>query len=546
MLLLLDNLEQVIEAAPELSALLASCPKLSLIVTSRELLRVQGEVEYPVSPLADADAVRLFCKRAQTEQSMEVVELCRRLDNLPLAVELAAARMKALSPAQILERVSKRLDLLQGGRDADPRQLTLRTTIEWSYDLLSAEEQQLFRSLSVFAGGCTLEAAEVVCDADLEALQSLIEKSLVRFANERYLMLETIRDYARERLEAQGAHEAVQRHAEYFLALAEKMEPELTGANASVSMTLLAADHDNLRAARERFRKQGDGEREIRLATTVWPFLMGRGYLSEGRTWLEEALSGLGGLLPGERTKALFGAAILAIWQGEYEHGRRFAEESLALARGLGDAPSVARALDALALAAKEQGHYAQAASLFEECRELSREIGDDWLLSIAVSNLGDVALNEGEYVRATALFEESLTLGRKRNDRERIARSLVNLATAHLAEGCDERALVLFKEGLGHSAEADLIEVVGWGLEGVAAVAAARGDTERAATLLGKTEAMRKEMGAAQPHFEKARNERILAALGKQLGLDALSAATADGRNMPLEDALTLAFHYE
>ena len=546
MLLLIDNLEQVIEAAPELSALLASCPNLSVIVTSRELLRVQGEVEYPVSPLADTDAVNLFCKRAQTGASMEISKLCRRLDNLPLAIELAAARTKALSPAQILQRVSKRLDLLESGRDADPRQLTLRATIAWSYDLLSSEEQQLFRSLSVFAGGCTLEAAEVVCRADVEALQSLIEKSLVRFANERYSMLETIRDFARERLEEHGVPEAVQGHAEYFLSLAEEREPELTGSDASVSMRMLAAEHDNLRAARQWFREQGDDEREIRLATTVWMFLMGRGYLSEGRTWLQEALSRIGGRLPGERTRALFGAAMLAIWEGEYERGRRLAEESLVLARGLGDAPSVARALDALALAAKWEGDYALAASLFEECRELSREIGDDWLLSIAVNNLGDVALNEGEYARATALFEESLTLGRKRNDPDRIARSLLNLATAHLAEGCDERALILFKEGLELAVEAELIEVVGWGLEGMAAVAAARGETERAATLLGKTEALRNEMGAVQPRFEEARNERILATAGEELGLDALSAATAAGMKLSLEDALVLAFHYE
>ena len=178
MLLLLDNLEQVIEAAPELSMLLAACPNLTLLVTSRELLRVQGEVEYPVPALAEPEAVALFCERSQLEPSDEISELCRRLDSLPLAVELAAARTSALTPMQILERLSQRLDLLKGGRDADPRQQTLRTTIEWSYDLLSEEEQQLFARLSVFVGGCTLGAAEEVADADLDTLQSLVEKSL--------------------------------------------------------------------------------------------------------------------------------------------------------------------------------------------------------------------------------------------------------------------------------------------------------------------------------------------------------------------------------
>ena len=181
MLLLIDNLEQVVEPAPELSPSLQGCPNLTLLVTSRELLRVQGEVEYEVPPLQEPEAVSLFCERSQLEPSDEIAELCRRLDSLPLAVELAAARTKALSPKQILERLSQRLDLLKGGRDADPRQQTLRATIDWSYDLLSEEEQRLFARLSVFAGGCTLDAAEDVCDADLDTLQSLVEKSLLRF-----------------------------------------------------------------------------------------------------------------------------------------------------------------------------------------------------------------------------------------------------------------------------------------------------------------------------------------------------------------------------
>ncbi|CAN5151340.1 hypothetical protein BH09ACT13_BH09ACT13_12100 [soil metagenome] len=189
LLLLLDNLEQVIEVAPELSALLQSCPNLTLLVTSRELLRIQGEVEYSVPPLAEPEAISLFCERSQLEPSEEIAELCARLDSLPLAVELAAARTKALTPDQILERLSQRLDRHTGGRDADPRQLTLRTTIEWSYELLLPTEQQLYARSSVFAGGCTLEAAEEVAEADLDTLQSLVEKSLVRFSNARYWML---------------------------------------------------------------------------------------------------------------------------------------------------------------------------------------------------------------------------------------------------------------------------------------------------------------------------------------------------------------------
>ena len=204
LLLLLDNFEQVVEAAPGLGSLLESCPNLRLLVTSRELLRIRGEVDFPVPPLAGSEAVELFCIRSRLVPSEEIAELCARLDDLPLAVELAAARTSVLSPAQILERLSQRLDLLRGGRDAEARQQTLRATIEWSYELLTEEEKRLFAGLSVFAGGCTLEAAESVCDADLDTLQALVEKSLIRFADGRFWMLETISEFALERLERQA------------------------------------------------------------------------------------------------------------------------------------------------------------------------------------------------------------------------------------------------------------------------------------------------------------------------------------------------------
>jgi predicted ATPase len=220
LLLLLDNLEQVIGAAPELAALVEACPNLRLLVTSRELLRVRGEVEYEVLPLPEPDAVELFCARAQVEASPGVEELCRRLDNLPLALELAAARARVLTPEQILERLAQRLDLLRGGRDVDPRQATLRATIEWSHDLLDEHEQQLFRRLAVFAGGCTLDAAEDIADAELDTLQALVEKSLVRSTGGRYWMLETVHDYAMERLAEAGGHDEVaRRHAEWYAAL---------------------------------------------------------------------------------------------------------------------------------------------------------------------------------------------------------------------------------------------------------------------------------------------------------------------------------------
>ncbi len=249
MLLLVDNLEQVIEAAAELSSLLSACPNLTLLVTSRELLRIQGEVEYPVPPLAEPEALSLFCERSRLGPSKEIAELCARLDSLPLAVELAAARATVLSPAQILERLSQRLDLLKGGRDADPRQQTLRATIEWSYELLSPAGKQLFARLAVFAGGCTLAAAEEVCDADLDTLQSLVEKSLVRFTNERYWMLETVLEYAREVLAASNELARLcRRHADHVMEFAARARIGLKEGDRG-SIGDFQNELDNIRAA---------------------------------------------------------------------------------------------------------------------------------------------------------------------------------------------------------------------------------------------------------------------------------------------------------
>ena len=263
--LLLDNFEQVVEAAPELPSLLESCPNLRLLVTSRELLHVRGEVEYPVAPLAESEAVELFCARSRLDASDEIGELCRRLDNLPLAVELAAARTSVLSPPQIMERNSQRLDLLKGGRDSESRQLTLRATIEWSY-LLTAEEKLLFARLAVFAGGCTLEAAEEVAEADLDTLQALVEKSLIRFADSRFWMLETISEFALERLEQAGENrQFAMRHAGYYTSLAD----ELRENHSADADRVVASDAGNIRAALAFARAQGDAETQLRLLTAA-------------------------------------------------------------------------------------------------------------------------------------------------------------------------------------------------------------------------------------------------------------------------------------
>ena len=309
MLLLVDNLEQVIESAPDLANLVRACPNLSILVTSREVLRVRGEVEYRVAPLAVSEAVALFCDRARLEPSPVIAEICARLDSLPLAVELAAARARALSPAQILDRLSQRLDLLKGGRDADPRQQTLRATIEWSFDLLAPAEQALFARLSVFAGGCTLDAAEDVLGANVDVLQSLIEKSLVRHEGERYSMLETIREFARERLDESPDVDAVEvRHAAWFARLVERAAPELEGPDQHAWLDTLAVEHDNIRAALRRCLDRGDSEQAVQIGASCATFWWIHGHWTEGRRWLDEALAA-STTRDSTRAKALEGAA---------------------------------------------------------------------------------------------------------------------------------------------------------------------------------------------------------------------------------------------
>ena len=300
LLVLLDNFEQVVAAAPELGGLLERCPNLKLMVTSRELLRVNGEVDYPVPPLAEPEAVELFCERSRLPPDGTIAELCRRLDDLPLALELAAARTSVLSPAQILERLSGRLDLLKGGRDADPRQQTLRATIEWSHELLEPEEQRLFASLAVFRGGCTVETAEAVAGADLDTLQSLVDKSLLRHTGERFWMLETIREYARERLAASGEEaEMRRRHALFVLDVAEATSVKWRKAAIWRSgYARLAAEHDNARAALEWARDSHEDEVLLRLAAALSHFWLAHAHTQEAEHWIF-ACAGAGSLAAG-------------------------------------------------------------------------------------------------------------------------------------------------------------------------------------------------------------------------------------------------------
>jgi predicted ATPase len=413
LLLLLDNLEHVVEAAPELAALVEACPNLRLLITSRELLRVRGEVEYPVLALAEPDAVELFCQRARTEPDEAVHELCLALDNLPLALELAAARASVISPAQILDRLYRRLDLLKGGRDADPRQQTLRATVEWSYDLLTSGERQLFARLAAFAGGCTIEAAEEIADADLDTLQSLVDKSLLRHTGERFWMLETIREYAAERLvESAEADELRQRHAQHFLALAEEAEPNLVEYS-SEWLGRLERELDNLRTALDRFEASGESELVLRLAGALSRFWDEKGHLAEGRRRLESALRDE--RPTAARAKALNGAADMAVSLGDARTARLRAEEGLALHRTLGNARGAAVSRFLLGLAVADEDDFVTAQQLFDESARRFRELGDEHYALAATRMLawmatGSVTANADKH------FTRTTSVGRVRS----------------------------------------------------------------------------------------------------------------------------------
>ena len=382
MLLLLDNLEQVVEAAPQLAALLPACPNLTLLVTSRELLRVQGEVEYAVPPLASREAVSLFCARSRLEPSEEIAELCARLDDLPLALELAAARTSVLSPAQILERLAQRLDLLEGGRDAEARQQTLRATIEWSHELLGAREQRLFARLAVFRGGCTLESAEEVVEADLDTLQSLVDKSLLRHTDERIWMLETVRAYARERLVASGEEgELCRRQALAALAFAEVAHREWDREYRDQAgvVARIQAEHDNLRAALEWARDSGEDEMLVRLTALLAFYWFPRGHWQEGDTWLAAALERAPSSSPTEtRMMLLRGASRRVAATGDYPRADALLAEWLQLAEQAEDEDEVLLALNYAAHSANDQGEPDRARSEFAAIRDRAVEIGNE------------------------------------------------------------------------------------------------------------------------------------------------------------------------
>lgn len=622
LLLLLDNCEHLIGACAQFAeALLKACPHVKILATSREGLDIPGELTWtvpslsvpgarpghdislPASELAQYEAVQLFVDRAAAGQpkfaltdqtAPAVAQICCRLDGIPLAIELAAARTRALTTDQIAARLDDRFLLLtQGKRTELPRHQTLRAVIDWSYDLLSDAERALFLRLSVFAGGWALEAAEAVCAGDgieqaevLDLLTHLVDKSLViaeaAGKAERYRMLETVQRYSHDRLMGSGRMEATRnQHLKFFLGLAEQAQSELRGGQQKAWLDRLETEHDNLRAALA-WALETEPVAGLKLAGSLSRFWEVRGYFSEVRQWLERALAQASQVPAEARAGALESAGFLAWRQTDHQRALGLLEECLRLNRELGNEQGVAKALRMLGNVASDQGNNERAWALYEEALVLARKAGDKWNIWALLNNLGIVELQLGDYPRASALYQESLAISKELGDKLGVAYALGNLGeVAHdqrdyakardyyeqsldIARGLGDKYLVgLILNNLGEVARAqgDLERAgalntesltiarelgnkkgIAATLEGLANVAGAQGQAGCAAKLFGAAEALREAIGVPMEPSKRAEHDRIVAAVRSALGEDAIAAAWAEGRAMTLEQAIAYA----
>jgi predicted ATPase len=545
-LLLLDNLEQLLAASPRIAALLVDAPEVSVLTTSRERLGVAAEREYPVPPMATNDAVELFTVRARQlqpgfEPDSAVTEICRRLDRLPLALELAAARVKVLRPEQILPRLERRFDLLTtGARDAPARQRTLRAAIEWSYDLLGEHERKIFARLAVFAGSFDLDAAGGVADADVDMLGSLVDKSLLRSTEDgRLFMLETIREFALERLGESGETDRLQRaHASWFVRLVEQTAPGLTGREQAVCIERLLRDQENTRAALDWAAFSGEDETLLRLAGALFRFWYLRGLLGEARTRLDRAL-GTELAAPSLRERVLFGATLIAHRQGDVAAARAYATERLELCRELDDPSRTASAFIGLGLVADLEGaDHAIVAAAYENARSEAAKAGDTWTGAIANMNLSVVALSQGDAERAAALAEDAAWSFREIGDRAMTSKAFSCVGMAAIERGDLAHASSTFEEGLRLGAEVDDSESLIFNFDGIAELAALGGDVERAATIAGFSEALRRETGFAPPPNHQLR----LRHLRQVLDTETLATTRAQASALTHEEIVAFA----
>jgi predicted ATPase/class 3 adenylate cyclase len=541
MLLLFDNFEHLVEAAGDVAMVLDSCPKLEVLVTSREPLHVSGEQEYAVPPFAHEEGVGFFLARARAvdprfEPDAAVSEICRRLDDLPLALELAAARVKALTTQKILERLQQRLPLLTGGaRDLPERQRTLRAAIAWSYDLLMPEEQRLFARLAVFRGGCTLEAAEAVAAAELDTLQSLVDKSLIRRADDRYWMLETIREYAAARLEeSDETRHLDRRHAQFFLALAEEAEPNLP-AYRREWINRLDAEHDNIRAALDWFEASGETQNVLRLAGAVMWFWYVRGHFREGLARIETALS-RDDRRTRARAKALTAASFLG---GELQ--RRCAEEALALERELGDSRGIAQAQLALG-AAIANDDMARARELWEASSARFHEAGDEHYALIADRLLALAYINLGEHNRGIALREDVLHRAQALPNERVEGMVLGAIATSHLHAGRFDEAVALLKDS--HRVHAESGDPFQSALDicRFAYAVAVKGDAATAAKILSTSDELVGALGWTLREWDPAFVDDLTKLIRDLLDDESFADAWKDGRTLSADEAVALA----
>lgn len=536
-LLCLDNFEQLLPAGGDLTELLAACPNLRLLVTSRELLHVSGEHEYPLAPLGEPDAVVLFTARARAvqpdfEADGDIDVICRRLDNLPLAIELAAARVKVLTPQQIRERLELHLPVLAGGpRDAPERQRTLAAAIAWSYDLLDNNEQELFRRLAVFAGGCTLEAAEEVAGAEIDTLQSLLDKSLLRRSGDRYWTLETILEHAHGLLEASDESEAIRSaHADWCLRLTRGPD-SATPVSDPASIELLARERDNFRAALSWALGSDRGILALEVAVGLEELWETRGPLAEGSTWLARALDAAHDAPRELRVRALHDATSLAARQGDHEAMAMLAATQLSLARETADHLDVVRALVMLATVAGYRGDDAEAFARSDEAVAIATESGDPRSLLTALNCRGVLELGRGGYAVAGGLFERCLELAKSAGRRrDSVATAEFNVGFASLLAGDEHKAVEHLEESLRIYRELRHFDGIGYCFVAQGALAAREHELIEAARTLGAAETLLDTVGAALEPPEQALYTRTLEEIRAGLPPDAFARAWSEG----------------
>ena len=548
-LLYLDNAEHVLGAAHDLAELLAACPQVNLLCTSREAFRIAGEQNLVLAPLTEDEAVALFTERAgelagEHALNGEVAEICRRLDCLPLAVELAAARTALLSPDQLLARLDRSLPVLTSGvRDAPTRQRTMAGAIGWSYELLEAEESTLFARLATFAGGCTITAAEEVCEATLDTLQSLVAKSLIRRRGERFAMLATIQEYASERLQELGEVEDLGwRHARFFLEMAEKRGRDLRSEAQSEALAELEGEIANLRRALAWFREHGEICLELRLLGSLERFWTTSGHVREGWATVCDALE----RRPLEASAELLSVLRAGVWLaeelGESELSEEWSAERVAVARELGLDAEVIHGLSGLAIAKLDRRDVAGALALFEESASLARKTGDLSCIAPAVGNLGQALLIAGDLKRSRDLFEEAVTHARALGDSRWVANSLNNLAWALVDEGLVDAAASRFREALELTSASWKTSEIAEYLEGLSAFALARGDAKRASVLLGAADGFRASEGLKISWYAEERAQRVRTAILRQINAAEFDRGFASGASLSVSDAIEFA----